>query len=385
MSLSPEQLEQRSTRIAATDISCILGVNPYRSAVDVWLEKTGHGAPFIGNDRTKWGSLLEQPIRADYEERHGVRVEVPGTLISRHRDWQAATPDGIVYRGGCTDPDRGLEIKAHSRQAMFTLTYGDPGTDEVPMHELCQSMWNIDVVEVPRWDLVVFDGTPTEYVIDQDDELIGMMREAGERFLVDHVKANIPPPPDGSERYAEWLTDRWKANGEDFVDVATNTEILAAVEELREKRLLAADLEARIEVITQQIKAVIGENAGIVWTPERKNSKPGSHRITWKRSKEGTHTDHLGMLLDVRATAALVGTGSAVELDAIEQALTKIGGGYIGNTTLSGAALVKVIQRVRATLTGIARGDNESSYIKSKPGNRPFNVPRTWKSTKESE
>src|ERR1044072_7957782 len=95
--LSRDQLEQRSLARADTAISAILGQNPYRSALDVVLEKKGKAPPFNGNDRTKWGTLLEPVIRRDYEERHGCRVEVPGTISHPRHQWWLASPDGLVY------------------------------------------------------------------------------------------------------------------------------------------------------------------------------------------------------------------------------------------------------------------------------------------------
>lgn len=384
--LSPEQIEQRLAGITATDIAAIIGIHPNRTEIDVWREKMGLAAPFLGNTRTKWGERLEPLVRLDYEERHNCRIEVPGTLTHPDHSWRMATPDGIAYFN-VNEAERGLEIKCHGDDAMrFVpgMVYGDPGTDEVPPWELVQCAWNIEVSRLPRWDLVSFyDGIPIEYTIMRDDELNGMLVERAEKFLVDHVQSKTPPAPDGSDSYGEWLKTRWAKNSETFVDITMQPEIVLAVDALRDKKALAADLEVEIERIVQQLKVVIGENAGIVWPPERRNSKPATHRITWKRNKDGAYTDHAGTLLDVRTTAAILGSGKAHELDALERLCLKYGGAYVGNTTISGVDLLKVVQLIRSTLTDIARGANEASYQKSKPGNRPFLTPRNWKTTKE--
>ncbi len=376
MSLSPDQIELRKAGITATDIAAIIGVHPHRTALDVWLDKTGAPSTFIGNDRTVWGNLLEPVIRRDYEERHGVRVEVPGTLSV---DWRMATPDGIAYPSGSPDPSRGLEIKVHGRQAMFALDYGAPGSDEVPEHELVQCMWCIDVSGLDRWDLITFDGVPTEYTINRDDELISMLRERGERFLVDNVRANVAPPPDGSDRYAEWLRSRWKQSA-GMIDVRDQPQTLGVIDALRERKAIHADAERAIELLEQRLKAVIGDAAGITW-PNR-HGKPGS--ITWKfAASGGTSIDHEGIVQDMKIAAALILESKTAELGAIDLALRKLGGGYVGSTTFSGIALAKTIEEIRSTLTDIAKAVTTPNHIKTAAGSRRFLTPRSWTKAQE--
>lgn len=370
--LSPDQLDMRKGGITATDIAAIIGVHPFRSALDVFLDKTGGAQPFTGNERTKWGNLLEPVIRRDYEERHNVRVELPGTL---ERGWQMATPDGLVYPADSLDADRGLEIKVHGRQAMFGLEYGAPGTDEVPEHELVQSMWNVDVSGLDRWDLVVFDGTPIEYVIQRDDELIAMLRERAERFLVDNVRANMPPEPDGSDQYGAWLKRRWSNTSEGMIDVRDRVDVLSDVEALRENVVAFDKIEKAIEVLQQRIKMIIGDQAGITW-PNR-GGKPG--KITWKMASGGTETDHQGIVQDMKIAAALVLDGKRDAFEVLEAMLLRVGGTYVGNSTTSGIELLKSIREMRSTLTDIAKAVTTPNHIKTAAGSRRFLVPRSWK------
>jgi predicted phage-related endonuclease len=39
MSLTPEQIAIRRTRIGSSEVGAILGIDPYKSAYDVWTEK----------------------------------------------------------------------------------------------------------------------------------------------------------------------------------------------------------------------------------------------------------------------------------------------------------------------------------------------------------
>ena len=64
-------LAERRQRIGATDVSAIMGVNPYSTAYDVWLDKTGKLEPWDGNDATSIGNILEPSILDEAERRWG--------------------------------------------------------------------------------------------------------------------------------------------------------------------------------------------------------------------------------------------------------------------------------------------------------------------------
>jgi putative phage-type endonuclease len=288
MSLSPAQLAQRLEGATATDVAAILDLHPYRTKIDVYGDKLGIAPPFAGNERTKWGNILEIPIREDYAERRGVRVEVPGTLTHPTVPWAMATPDGICYRPSQAYPDNGLEIKTHSFRAADQ--YGDPGTDEVPQHELIQCMWNMFVSGLDVWDLVAFvDGQPADYRIKRDDELIGLMREEAEKFLVDHVRKKVPPGADGSKSYNRYLSTRYPHKQADLVSLDDKPEAMMLVRSLRAELDQLAQTKTSVEIIKQNLKAVIGEHSGLEWTDLTRPKK--KDRIYFRTSKDGTKTD----------------------------------------------------------------------------------------------
>lgn len=381
MSLSPDQVAIRRLGITATDISAILGVNPYRTPLDVVLEKRGERPPYKETERSRWGHILEPVIRTDYEERHGVSVHVSGTLHRPADEWMMATPDGLVYlKSGDQLADRGLEIKVHGRDAVRFgyAQYGDPGTDDVPLWELCQCAWGMAVTGLRRWDLVPFiDGAPNDYIIDRDDDLIDDMIERARKFMSDYLEGgNALPEPDGSKSWDRYLR-KWKTHDAVFVNVAENLQALADIARLKDLRGQEAVIEKQLDTIVQRLKLIIGDHAGLEFPADRSNAP--AQRITWKRNKPGKDIDWLGVLADMRQSAALVASGKTLELDAIEAALRKLGGGYVSETTFSGIKLAETVTLLRQTLTDIARAATESQRTVITIGNRPFTVPRHWK------
>lgn len=61
-----EWLEERKNCIGGSDASCIVGMNPYKSNIDLWLEKTGQTVPEDISDKpyVKYGTEAEQHLRA---------------------------------------------------------------------------------------------------------------------------------------------------------------------------------------------------------------------------------------------------------------------------------------------------------------------------------
>src|SRR5512134_3290083 len=85
--------------IGASEISSIVGMNPYASPWDVWLKKTGQAPDEAENPAMEWGHRLEPAIRQKYVDDTGTLMYVPPTSIF-HADtlWARATPDGIAVR-----------------------------------------------------------------------------------------------------------------------------------------------------------------------------------------------------------------------------------------------------------------------------------------------
>lgn len=88
--------------VGASDVSAIMGVNPYRSPVDWYLERVGERPHFEGNAATRRGQRYERTILE-----HGVaeglvegEVEPFGKLLRSVEHPLAATPDAHRFLDG---------------------------------------------------------------------------------------------------------------------------------------------------------------------------------------------------------------------------------------------------------------------------------------------
>ena len=351
--LTAEQLEERRKGITATDAAKIVGQSPYGCAEDVRLDKMGAGRPFIEHDRVKWGNILEDPIRKDYAERHGVTVvggDEIGTLRHPTEPWALATPDGLIYLAGPNAgiPAWGHEIKTHT--SWLSHLYGEPGTDEVPAWELIQCAINIWVVsahfgvQIERWDLTVFlDGLPTDYTIMRDPDLEAALISACRGFWEIHVVNGEPCGADGSEHYSEILKAKWPKHLEESLEATLDHRKL--INELHDARATRKGWMAEEERLVQEIKLIMGEAATLEWL-ETIGGKEKTQKINWKRSKDSQRVDW--------------------------KAVAK---GYRDN-------LERLYHHENGRLEGLVDDLDgiEDEHTTTKPGSRSFTVPRSWSS-----
>jgi putative phage-type endonuclease len=350
--LTAEQRAERRQGITATDMAAILGCHPYRTTIEVWLEKMGEDVPNSGDpDVREMGLELEAPIKRIYARRTRAALVSPGTLTHRAHAHHKATPDGLVWdygqvEGGLLltgdarsyDFERGLECKTHGIRARDE--YGEPGTDEVPEHELIQCAWGMHVTELQRWDLApLIDNRLTIFEIQRDMELEGMLVAAADRFWRDHVLARKEPGPDGSAAYSSWLRRRYQGHG---AIVQADEATAAAIERLRGVRNLERQVAQQRAQLEQEIQTYMGEATMIECSGER---------ITWKRNKDGQAVDWQAV---ARALAGSV--------DVVRSALTH------------GATPEEIIP----ALMEIDARAIEQHLTTAVPGARQFRVPRAW-------
>lgn len=108
-------LELRRTGIGSSDMAAVLGLSPYRSELDVYLDKIG-ATPADSDEAgeaARWGNLLEDVVAREWAHRAGVSVRRVGTLAHVERRHLLCDLDRMVV--GCPAHDRcALEVKTRS-------------------------------------------------------------------------------------------------------------------------------------------------------------------------------------------------------------------------------------------------------------------------------
>lgn len=109
----------RKAGIGASDAPIIMGVSPYKTPRELWLEKTGRKPPFAGSWATERGTRLEPLARNHYEAVTGYVVQ-PHCQAHPDYPWMRASLDGITFEG-----DLILEIKCPGKEAHAQALAGE--------------------------------------------------------------------------------------------------------------------------------------------------------------------------------------------------------------------------------------------------------------------
>lgn len=119
MPLTVEQLAFRKSRISASDVAVILGLNPWKTPADLWLEKTQDIEPMIETEAIEIGNMAESPLIDWCAASLGVQPDRElGTVPHPDHDWLCATPDagivgqkrGIVVNSAADVEFKGLRV-----------------------------------------------------------------------------------------------------------------------------------------------------------------------------------------------------------------------------------------------------------------------------------
>lgn len=277
MPLSPEQIAARKNAIGCSDLGAIAGVNPYRSAFDVWARLSLPVEESAPSQASEWGTALEAFIAEKYARDHGVEIrEETKTLIHPEFPRLVGHPDRLIV-----GQPKGLEIKtAGYRQAH---RWGDVEENIIPDEYRIQVAGYCALTGFDEYDLAVLIGGQDYrvYRLTRDHELEAMLISAAREFWTNHVETGIPPSVSDSPAAAEWLKKIYPRNHLPEMQ-ATDAAVKAAIA-CAEARQLCSSAETVKERTENDLKALIGEAEGFRWGRRSK--------ATWTNNKDGIKTD----------------------------------------------------------------------------------------------
>ena len=124
--ITEKQKMIRNKCIGSSDAPVILGVSPWATSYDLWLQKTGQVPATEENQAMRIGTVLEEPLLRLAGERLGQRIVRPSSSFVGHAKFLRANIDGMI--GTAQRGSDIVEIKTTSQ----TEGWGTEGTDEVP-------------------------------------------------------------------------------------------------------------------------------------------------------------------------------------------------------------------------------------------------------------
>lgn len=288
--LTQEQLARRHEFIGASEVAAIIGLDPFRTALDVYAQKVGLVPATPTNKYMRWGNRLEAVVADAYAEETGRAIVADQeTRLHPVHAFIAATPD---YRA---EGNRLLEIKTgDSRTAE---RWGEPGTDEVPEHVACQVVQQMAVCDVDFCDVAVLLGGNDfrVYTIQRDREIEAALIERVVTFWQQHILTKCPPDVDDGEARQRFVARLFPRSVNELIRTATSDEA-DVIQALAAAKATLANVENDVAMLESELKSYIGEAAGL-------GSPFGT--VTWKSTKSGG-TDWKAIVEALNAPADLI-------------------------------------------------------------------------------
>jgi len=266
----------RSSYIGGSDIAALLGVDPYKTPLDVWNAKMGHAPMRPPSDeqmkRMKRGKRLEPVVLESVQDEYD--VEIVGRN-RRYRDAQhpflAAEIDYEWRPVGSTEVHNG-EIK--TVHPLSAKQWGEANSGDVPIWYAAQSLFGLMITGRSRCDYAVLFGADdlTPYVVERDEQMIATMREVAVNFWMQNVQKQVPPPP----RSFEDLKALWPQDtGSMFAADGLFKLLVEQLQMAKEAEARAADAveKARFDVV-----AAIKDASGALYE--------GKKLVTYKAQKQ---------------------------------------------------------------------------------------------------
>lgn len=187
MPITEQQRIERRQFIGSSDMAAVMGLDPYKSAMDVWLDKRGLLEDVEPTEAMRDGTCLEAGV-IEYAKlilgplTANVPMRVSGLPLS-------SNIDAIVDASG--DP---VEAKTHGLRGGQMLPWGDTGTGEVPDHVIIQCHVHMmasgrDICHVPA----LLGGRGLQmFHVERDGRIVDAIAEWSVRFWR-HVETGEAP------------------------------------------------------------------------------------------------------------------------------------------------------------------------------------------------
>ena len=90
--------QTRNLGIGGSDAGAIMGMNPWKSKYQLWLEKTGQAEPedISGKESVYWGTVLEAPVADRFAELTGKKIRRAGMMQNVKDPWMLANVDRLI-------------------------------------------------------------------------------------------------------------------------------------------------------------------------------------------------------------------------------------------------------------------------------------------------
>jgi putative phage-type endonuclease len=260
-------LVARREGIGASDIPVIAGESPYRSAIELWAEKSGAVQPEPDAETAELfelGHLMEPVLLELYERRTGRHPRRVRRML--------AHPD-VPWALASLDAQAPVRRAVEAKWTTSSRWHGEGIPDDV----LMQVQWQLFVTGWDVADVVALVGRSARVVeVPRDQGLIDDLYSLAAAFWAS-VVSGTPPAPDGSESARRTLTRLHPVD--DGTYLPATPDLVELVDLYRSAKAAKSAAEDSEKGIGNALRAVLRDASGI------------EGLVTYRKSADSTRTN----------------------------------------------------------------------------------------------
>jgi len=270
-----EWLEMRQKGIGGSDIGSIFGLNPYKSAVELWLEKTGEiTKPNITdlNDRDNfsepayWGQAEEELVAQRFMQETGMKVR-RNNFILQHRSFPFMVAN--IDREGRDEEGKRFVLECKTANEFAGKEWEG---DNIPLSYELQTLYYVLIGEYDYGYIACKIGN-RKFVYKKVE-----LDQFTEKTIIEKcqwfwnlVETNTMPPVDSSEACANILSEMYPVAKEESIHLDDEIDDLLNQRETLKSQ--AKDLDSTIIYIENEIKARLQDN---------ESGFTNQYKVSWK-------------------------------------------------------------------------------------------------------
>ena len=274
--------DDRSQFIGGSDVSAIIGISPWKSPHQLYIEKIGASVedPTPAKRRIfargkRWEPVVVEMLIDELEHRgHAVGIINRNTRYAdhEHRFLRAEIDLELLLDG------EHVNAEMKTVHPFAAKEWGDPGSDEIPLHYAAQCMHGLMVTGRRLCIVAALIGADDLRIhrIERDDETIAAMRTRELEFWR-RVQERDAPPPETSDD-VKWLYAK-----DCGIVMEADDDLQAQVTHLAGLKAEAKRIESAAEAAATRIKCAMGHASTLIYQ--------GRKIASWKSNKESTKTD----------------------------------------------------------------------------------------------
>ena len=272
-----EWLNYRKQGIGGSDAGAVCGLNPYKTAMEVYQDKVSLETEEFDNEAMRQGRDFEDYVARRFTEVTGKKVRRANAMFCHETyPFMRADVDRMVV-----GEKAGLECKTASP---FLADKWQDG--QVPIHYYIQCLHYMTVCDVDAWYIAVliFGREFKYYRMERDEEMIADLIRIEQDFWQNYVLKGQMPSPDGSKLADSVIAEYYKQTIAETIPLTGFNEKIKRRQELSE---IIGKMDTEKRQIEQELKLYLGE-AEIAENEQYRVSWKAVHsnRLDEKRLKE---------------------------------------------------------------------------------------------------